>query len=287
MESDDAGRRAEGASGAATATRVGTDSLTPTFAQLLPIAFPGAEIVDAEPALRAARRIKTADEIAVLRGAIRVAEAALESARAELAPGTTEQSLTGALMQAMAAGGVTTPATQDGAWVTPKDHPWRRHRTDGRIDNGDLVAFSAGVLADGYLGEVGRTWPVGDVEGAAVPELYDRWNRLWDNLMAACRPGATADGLLSAYDTAGEPLPAMPVAHGLGLGYDPPVVTPALRVTAAAEILEPGMVLAVSGYVWQEGVGAVFGREVVHITADGAEVLTSSPFWSGAGVGIG
>ena len=75
----------------------------------------------------------------------------------------------------------------------------------------------------------------------------------------------------------------MPVAHGLGLGFDPPVVTPQLRTTAAAEVLEPGMVLAVTGYVWQEGVGAVFGREAVHITDDGPEVLTSSPFYRSAG----
>jgi Xaa-Pro aminopeptidase len=91
--------------------------------------------------------------------------------------------------------------------------------------------------------------------------------------------------LLAAY--AGEPLPAMPVAHGLGLGFDPPVVTPQLRATAAEEILEPGMVLAVTGYVWQEGLGAVFSRDAVLITADGPEVLTSSPSWSRAGVGIG
>jgi Xaa-Pro dipeptidase len=39
------------------------------------------------------------------------------------------------------------------------------------------------------------------------------------------------------------------------------------------------MVLAVTGYVWEEGVGAVFGREAVLIAPDGAEVLTSSPFW--------
>ncbi|OBK78539.1 M24 family metallopeptidase [Mycobacterium sp. 1164985.4] len=273
--------------GAATAKRVGTDSLTPTFAQLLPMAFPNAELVDAEPALRAARRIKTPDEIAVLRGALTVAEAALDAARAELAAGTTEKSLTGALMEAMAAGGVTTPATQDGAWVTSKEHPWRRARSDGRIEDGDLVAFSAGTLADGYVGEVGRTWPVGEVEGSAVPRLYDRWNRLWDNLLDACRAGRPASGLLTAYEAAGEPLPSMPVAHGLGLGYDSPVVTPALRSTIADELLEPGMVLAVSGYVWQEGVGAVFSRDAVHVTADGAEVLTSSPLWSGAGVGIG
>jgi Xaa-Pro aminopeptidase len=266
--------------GAATVKRVGTDSLTPTFAQLLPMAFPNAEIVDAEPALRAARRIKTVDEIAVLRGTLGVAEAALEAARAELAAGVTEQSLTGALMEAMAAGGVTTPATQDGAWITPKDHSWRGGTSDGRVADGDLVALSAGVLADGYVGEVARTWPVGEVPGAAA--LYARSNRLWENLIAACRPGAAASDLFGAYETAGEPLPVTPVAHGLGLGLDPPVISADLPVTSAEERLEPGMVLAVTGYVWESGVGAVFSRDAVLIGDHGPEVLTSSPTWSHA-----
>ena len=261
--------------GAATARRVGTDSLTPTFAQLLPMAFPDAELVDAEPALRAARRIKTADEVAVLRGALGIAEQALEAARAELAPGISELSLTGALMEAMAAGGVTTPATQDGAWITPKDHSWRRDSSRGRVAEGDLVALSAGALADGYVGEVGRTWPVGDVSGADA--LFRRSNELWQHLITACRPGGSAADLLSAYDAAGEPLPATPVAHGLGLGFDPPVVSADLPSTCAEERLEPGMVLAVTGYVWEPGVGAVFSRDAVLIGDDGAEVLTSSP----------
>jgi Xaa-Pro dipeptidase len=261
--------------GAATARRVGTDSLTPTFAQLLPIAFPNAELVDAEPALRAARRIKTADEIAVLRGALGIAEQALAAARAELAPGISELSLTGALMEAMAAGGVTTPATQDGAWITPRDHSWRRDSSQGRVAEGDLVALSAGALADGYVGEVGRTWPVGDVPAADA--LFRRSNELWENLIAACRPGGSAADLLSAYDAAGEPLPATPVAHGLGLGFDPPVVSADLPSTCAEERLEPGMVLAITGYVWEPGVGAVFSRDAVLIGDDGAEVLTSSP----------
>jgi Xaa-Pro aminopeptidase len=261
--------------GADSVRRVGTDSLTPTFAQLLPMAFPAAELIDAEPALRAARRIKTADEIAVLRSTLRVAESALESARAELAPGVTEISLTGAMMEAMAAGGVTTPATQDGAWITPKNHSWRRDSTEGRIADGDLVALSAGALADGYVGEVGRTWPVGDVPGA--DELFRRSNELWERLVGACRPGGLATDLLSAYEAAGERLPATPVAHGLGLGFDTPVVSADLPATCAEERLEPGMVLAVTAYVWQSGVGAVFSRDAVLIGDDGAEVLTSSP----------
>ncbi|MGV7699665.1 M24 family metallopeptidase, partial [Mycobacterium kansasii] len=85
----------------------------------------------------------------------------------------------------------------------------------------------------------------------------------------ACRPGAGAAELMAAYHAAGEPDPPMPVARGLGMGFDPPVVSKHLPATAAGERLEPGMVLAVTGYVWEEGVGAVFGREAVLITADG------------------
>jgi Xaa-Pro dipeptidase len=267
--------------GAATARRVGTDALSPVFAQLLPTAFPNAELVDGELAMRAARRIKTAEEVAALRESVAVAESALAAAVSELRPGVREQALAGVLLEALAAGGVSTPSNQDVAWVTSREHPWRRvsgsGRVQGRVQDGDLVAFSAGVLAGGYVGEVGRTWPAGNVAGAA--SLYRRWDGLWAKLIAACRPGARAGELAAAYQAAGEPAPPMPVARGLGMGFDPPVVSKHLPQTAADEYLEPGMVLAVTGYVWEQGVGAVFGREAVLITADGPEVLTSSPSW--------
>ena len=263
--------------GAATARRVGTDALSPGFAQLLPTAFPNAELVDGELAMRAARRIKTDEEVAALREAIAVAESSLAVAVAELAPGVREQTLAGALLESAAAGGVSTPTNQDVAWVTSPEHPWRRANGEGRVNDGDLVAFSAGVLAGGYAGEVGRTWPVGD-PGHAAP-LYRRWDSLWSRLIAACQPGACAAELIAAYQAAGEPAPPMPVARGLGMGFDPPVISSHLPQTAAGERLEPGMVLAVTGYVWEQGIGAVFGREAVLITADGPEVLTVSPFW--------
>jgi Xaa-Pro dipeptidase len=261
--------------GAAAAKRVGTDALSPGFAQLLPMAFPNAELVDGELAMRAARRIKTPEEVVALREAIRVAEAGLAAGVAELRPGVSEKALAGVLLEAMAAGGVSTPATQDAAWVTARDHPWRRANPDGLVRDGDLVAFSSGVLDGGYTGEVGRTWPVGDIPGAE--DLYRRWDALWHRLYDACQPGAPAIDLLAAYQAAGEELPPMPIARGLGLGFDPPVVSQHLPATAAGERIEAGMVLAVTGYVWQSGVGAVFGREAVLITPDGPEVLTSSP----------
>jgi Xaa-Pro dipeptidase len=264
--------------GAETALRVGTDAITPTFAALLPEAFPNAELVDGEQAMRAARRIKTPDEIAAMGAAIRIAEGGLAAGVAELRAGLSERNLAGVVLEAMAAGGVSAPATQDAAWVTSREHPWQRAHPNGTLQEGDLVAFAAGALAGGYVGEVGRTWPVGELTTEAR-KLYQRSDPLHDRLIAACRPGASTRELLTAYETAGEPIPPMPVAHGLGLGFDPPVVSEMLSAAGEHERLEPGMVLAITGYVWQQGVGAVLRRDTVQITDDGAEVLTASPSW--------
>jgi Xaa-Pro dipeptidase len=265
--------------GSSAAKRVGTDAITPTFATLLPMAFPNAEFVDGELPMLAARRTKTADEVAMMSNAVRVAEAGVAAAVGELRPGLTEQTLAGAVLEAMAAGGVSTPATQDAAWVTSREHPWRRADGGGEVRSGDLIAFCAGALADGYVAEVARTWPAGETTDA-TRKLYQRSNELWDRLIAACRAGVRAGDLLAAYDAAGEPAPPMAVAHGLGLGFDPPVISRQLPVTANAERLDAGMVLALTGYVWQEGVGGVLRRDTVAITDDGPQVLTASPSWA-------
>jgi Xaa-Pro aminopeptidase len=248
--------------------------MSPTFAQVLPAAFPAAELVDGEVAMRAARRIKTAAELEVLRQAAEVAETSLAKAVAELRPGVTGKELAGVLLEAAAAGGVTIPADQDAAVVTSREHPWRRAGGDGRAAPGDLVAFTAGVVAHGYIAEVGRTHAVG---GPVPQALAMRCDRVWERLLAACRPGAPASDLLEAYTGAGEPLPPMPVARGLGLGFDPPVVTGGLPRTAAEERIEPGMVLALTGYVWEAGTGAIFRRDSVLVTDSGPELLTTAP----------
>jgi len=279
-------RRVEGTAGA---RRVGTDAMSPTFAQVLPVAFPAAELVDGELAMRAARRIKTAQEVEVLRQAVAVAETSLAKAVAELRPGVTEKELAGVLLEAAAAGGVTTPAVQDAVMITSRDHPWRRAGGDGRAAAGDLVAFTAAVVAHGYIAEVGRTYAVASADGVgAVPEalaqsslaqssLAQRCDRVWTRLLAACRPGDRASDLLDSYAGAGEALPPMPVARGLGLGFDPPVVTGGLPRTARDERIEAGMVLALTGYVWEAGTGAAFRRDTVLVTSDGPELLTTAP----------
>jgi Xaa-Pro dipeptidase len=269
-------RRVEGA---ATVRTVATDSLSGSSANLLPKAFPAAELVDGEPMLRRVRQVKTPEEVEAIRSSVHIAERALREAESALSPGITQRQLTGIFMQAMARAGVTTPSTQDVAWTTSRRHPWRRTSRDVPVADGDLVAFDAGVVVGGYVGELGRTHLVG---GDTVdPELSGRWSQLWDRLLNACRPGAPLSDLLAAYDGAGIPAPPMPVARGLGLGFDLPLVTHALPGEAASQRIEEGMVLVLTAYVWKEGVGALYGEDPVVVTAAGAEALASAPLHIG------
>jgi Xaa-Pro aminopeptidase len=263
--------------GAGAARTVATDGLTPGFARLLPKAFPSAELVDGEELMRRARQVKTSEEIDVIRASVRVAEEALAAARTALVPGITERQLTAVFMEAMASAGVTTPASQDVSWITSREDPWHRADRDAPVASSDLVAFNASVISDGYVGELGRTYPVDDVP-AQSRELFRRWDELWDRLVAACRPGALAADLLDAYEAAGVAPPPMPVARGLGLGFDLPIVSHALPATAAGQRLESGLVLAVTAYVPNEGVGAVYGQEPVVVTAAGPDLLSTNPF---------
>lgn len=259
----------KGVAGASSAKKVGTDSLTPMFAQLLPMAFPSAEVVDGEAAMRRARRTKTPAEIEEIRASVALAERCLAAAERGVAPGASERALTAAFMEEMALAGVTTPSGQDVAWVTSPEHPWRRGERGTVLADGDLVALTGGVIRGGYVGEAGRTV----VAGGGRPALLDRLGELRESLLDACAPGVPAATLIDAYRSAGQDPPPVPIARGLGLGFDLPIVTGDLPQTAAADRLDPGIVFALTSYVWERGVGAAITVDPVVVTGSGVEVL--------------
>jgi Xaa-Pro aminopeptidase len=263
--------------GAATAKTVATDGLMPSTLSLIRQSFPAAEVVDGEQLMAGVRRLKLPAEIRAIRTSMRVAEQSLAAAEAAFGAGMTGRRLTATFMEAMADAGVTTPTTQDVAWITGRDRHWSQASRDTAIAVGDLVGFDAGLLADGYVGELGRTMAVGGLPPTAR-KLRQQWDELWDRLIEGCCAGAPATRLLDAYDASGATPPPVPVARGLGLGNDLPFVTGALRRTAADQTLEAGMVLALTAYVWEEGVGGIYGQEPVVITADGPELLSTKPF---------
>jgi len=269
----------QGIEGADAAKRIGTDSLTPRFAQMLPKLFPNAEFIDAEPMLEAARRIKTPEEIEALGVAASVTEIALAAAIDALRPGVTARHLTAVFMETMAANGVTTPATQRVAWVSRGPLPSGPTWVEEEIGPDDLVAFDAGVVAGGYTAEIGRTWPANpDGVNDETKQLSKKSDELWAALWAACQPGVSCVGLLDAYSSVGQVLPPMPIAFGLGLGFDVPVVSAHLPKTAAQEQLEPGMVLAVTALVNGDA-RSILRKEIVHIEESGPVLLSHSPLW--------
>lgn len=259
------------------AERIGVDGMTAMSRELLAEVAPGAEIVDGGRVMLAARRHKTADEVACIATAVAVAEAAMAVALDAVAPGVRERNLAGRFLEAMARLGVTTPSTEGTFCVTPRTRdgdslPLRLVSTQRPLEPGDLVALSGGVLYSGYEGTLARTWPCPGAESGSdgARRLHDRWQSVWDRLAEALRPGATGAELIDAYRSAGEPLPPVPIARGVGLGAEAPVIGPG----GGDAVIEAGMTLAVGAYVWAEGVGGYLAREVVLVTDDGPELLT-------------
>jgi Xaa-Pro aminopeptidase len=261
--------------------RIGVDAMAPLFAGLLPATFPGAELVDASAALWSARSTKLPDEIACIRTALAVSESGLSNALDRLRPGVQEGELRGAFAERISALGVTVPGAEATFRMTD-ERPWPG--ADGAIDQGRLVACSVSAMYAGYEGPLARTWwcsPVATGAGEAEPtddqrHLHRRWEEVRRRLLEACQPGRDAGDLRAAYLTADEPLPPVPIAHGLGLGMEPPLVGSPLGGDAEpAWLLQPGAVLSIGGCVSTPGVGAVLAREAVVITDAGHEVLTT------------
>ena len=67
-------------------------------------------------------------------------------------------------------------------------------------------------------------------------------------------------------------MPPVPVAYGIGLGVEAPIVDD--RAVHLGSALRAGMVLVVQGYVWEPGVGGYFGADTLHLTETGPERLT-------------
>jgi len=147
--------------GVASARRVGVDGLTPLFETLVTGALPDVELVDGEAAMRAARRIKSRDEVDHIRAAAAVARSAVAVALDGVARGFDDNRLIALAMEAMAAEGTTTAAFEP------------RISRDGR-----RVTVAVGVLRDGWEADVTRTAPAHDRPG----EL--------DTAIGRCRPGA-------------------------------------------------------------------------------------------------
>jgi Xaa-Pro aminopeptidase len=252
---------------------VGTDGLTPMLAGLISQLVTVAELVDAAPVMAAARRIKTTDEITCLAVASAIAEAALSAMEQALEPGITERDLLGVYDERVASLGAPYPPSESVCFATPTRGPVRfRHLASDRpVGDGQLVVLAPGALYAGYEGGLARTRVAGRCAPPGTADLATRCARGMDALLGACRPGNTGADLYRAWERAGNRKSPVPLAHGLGLGAEPPLIGLGRGSDA---ILEEGMVMSIQSWVAEQGVGGCLERATVRIGSGGSSTLT-------------
>ena len=251
---------------------------------LLALGRAGVSIVDAASATRAAREVKTPEEIALfeLNGAIVMRM--LASFEAAIAPGVRERDLVATLSETLLRSGGEYLATNTVA-SGPNTNPWRAEATARVLEAGDVVYVDTDAVGvEGYFLCVSRTFLCGDVE--PTPEQRDVHTEALEWLSAmrqVIRPG------LSCAEIA-ERAPSLPerflaqryevMVHGLGLEEEgPSVAYPGDSQPNPDRVIEPGMVLCVELYA-----GEVGGRDgvklgdVVVVTDDGLRVVAPYPF---------
>lgn len=252
-----------------------------TFMARLEADHPNARIVNAFEDVAKGRMVKSRFEIQKMQIAAEATAQGILSAARLVRPGVDERTLQGEFESTCRALGSQTipftPIIKSGPnslwpWRVLAAHYDRRNRP---MEADELVIMDVGCEIDGYISDVGRTFPVDGVFTPLQREKMMVSIRAADAIIEAIRPGITFRELT---DIAYEAIPddeerymQTPsfFGHHIGLNAGDPALL--------NEPLEAGMVFTVEPWYYNHELEvAVFVEDVVVVTADGVEVLTAS-----------
>jgi Xaa-Pro dipeptidase len=245
----------------------------------------GRRLVDLNRAHTRLRMRKSAEEIAALRHAAALTDAAASALVEASLAGCTEHQLTARVESAYVAHGgmhhihyigVTSMAAPDRS--VPAQ--WPRDRV---VQPGDLLTFEfSAAVAPEYSGQLLRSVTVGAEPTPDVSRLHQVAEAALDAVAERLRPGVHAQELVDAagvIEDAGFTT-VDDLVHGFGGGYLPPVIgsrSRAIRPTPDVT-LEAGMTLVVQPNVaTPDGRLGVQTGELLLVTDDGAERLHNFP----------
>lgn len=181
--------------------KIGVDLWTPVMTDEFKKAFPESEFIDGYEILMKAKIKKTEDEIACLKVANAITEAAMDAAIRFLKPGVKECEVLAVAWQTMTALGSEWSQCSNIVASGPYTAPYRRFTSDRIIRNGDLVIIDIGACFNGYWGDFTRTWVCGNVK--PTKEQIEVHQNCYNALFNACdksRAGNTnADVFNAAY----------------------------------------------------------------------------------------
>ena len=219
---------------------------------------PGLRLHDLDPELRVLRKTKHPDEQAQIRESLRVAEAAVAAARAEVRPGMTGLDLQ-RLVQRVAGEQAGRAVHVYGDFVSgPGAEAGGGPATNRAVQAGELVLLDYSVVINGYRGDFCTTFvcdgqpspPQREMHAACLSALTAATQALHPGkagreVYAACRAPLEKAGLAQHFPHH--------AGHGIGLGHpEPPYFVP-----ESDEILEVGDVVTLEPGLYIPGVGGM------------------------------
>ncbi len=236
------------------------------------------ELVPASGMVETLRLVKDPGEVERVRAAQRLADAALEEVLGRGLAGRTERAVALDLettMRRMGAEGASFPAIVAAGAHAALPHAAPR---DVVIAEGTLCVIDWGAQLDGYASDCTRTFATSDELDPRDVEIYELVLRAQLAALEAVRPGPLGrevDAVARAViDGAGH---AEHFGHGLGHGVGMEVHE-GPRLSRQGEVaLAAGQVVTVEPGVYVPGRVGVRIEDLVVITPEGREVLTSLP----------
>lgn len=239
-------------------------------------AFPDANVRDAHATIARMRLHKDPDEIAALRRAIGISEAALAAALPHAVAGMTETAFRQRLVIEMLERGADGLAFDPIVLSGPASSDPHGTPSPGRkLEHGQPLLLDFGAAWGGYNADITRTVFI----GSATPEARDVYaavlaaNELGRRIAA---PPMTLDELdrrvtASLRDSGYGDLVLTKTGHGLGLDVHEAPQVMIGNMTA----MEPGMVFTIEPSLMHAGVLGIRIEDDVLVTPDGVDSLTS------------
>jgi Xaa-Pro aminopeptidase len=222
------------------------------------------------------RRIKDEGELAVMRKAVAVADAAFEHILPVLKPGLSEREVALELEMFMRRQGAAGSSFE--IIVASGERSALPHgvASDRVIGNNEFVKMDFGALYGGYCSDLTRTVVIG-TPTAKHREIFDIVLEAQLAALDGIRAGiAGKEGDALARDVIAKHGYGEHFGHGTGHAVGMDIhESPRLSKTEEA-LLEPGMVVTVEPGIYLPGFGGVRIEDIVVVTENGCDILTQS-----------